>query len=526
MTRRPAGLDPVPYGVLFAVVAALSLAPIALVDLPPLHDYPFHLARFDILARLDTSQFLQRHYRYGSLVLPNVGIDLLAWGLAELVPLKLAGLISLGAIQLAVLSGVAGLHYALHRRLSAWPLIAGVLLYNWIFLYGFLNYLFGLGLWFWAVALWLLVRDRAVRVRLVAGTLAAVVLFFCHLVALGLFAIVVAGIELRHATATLRAAPGATLGRLAIGALPFLVPLGLLLGVSPTATTTGMKFEYAWWGWKPMVTYQTLMSSNDLADGLLAVAAGCLVVLVIWQRRSVTWAGTMTLPLVLLGLAFLALPVTLMSSTFGDARLPLAIVFLAIAASDLRPPTARLGRVLVAALIGLIVVRTGLIAADWRRYDRVFASFEAAFDRLEPGSVLLAATAGNTTRLIMKDPADIRYWRPPLKHVVSLASHGRDVFVPATFAHAYQQPIQVRAPFAALYEFHDVRPYIVKTPDALADFVRAAARLVPAEADGRRPPIYVLLTYPNDLRDAAVPGLTKTADGPYFALYRLTGEAG
>ncbi len=66
------------------------------------------------------------------------------------------------ALTFALLAGgTMALHAALHRRWSPWPLLAVFFLYNSVFLWGFLNYLFGLGLALFACALWVRLRTRS-----------------------------------------------------------------------------------------------------------------------------------------------------------------------------------------------------------------------------------------------------------------------------------------------------------------------------------------------------------------------------
>jgi hypothetical protein len=88
----------------------LTVAPLAVATYPLLHDYPAHLARVHILVHWHTSPALQRWYDLHSFLLPNMGMDLLAWALAQLVPVDVAGRIviavSLGAMTMR-LSGAA-----------------------------------------------------------------------------------------------------------------------------------------------------------------------------------------------------------------------------------------------------------------------------------------------------------------------------------------------------------------------------------------------------------------------------------
>jgi hypothetical protein len=154
------------FAVLVSVVLLIVLMPLILCVVPPLHDYPFHLARADILASMNGSRFLQAHYQQGSFLLPNVGMDVVMIPLTRSMPIMLAGRVFLGIVVIVMLTGTIALHASLHRRLSPWPLLAGFFLYNWIFMYGFLNYVLGVGLMLWATAGWIALRDHAVVWRL------------------------------------------------------------------------------------------------------------------------------------------------------------------------------------------------------------------------------------------------------------------------------------------------------------------------------------------------------------------------
>ena len=59
------------------------------------------------------------------------------------------------AIVASQLSGTILLHLAIFRRRSYWPLGSGLIIYNNIFLMGFLNYLLGIGLAMIAASAWL-----------------------------------------------------------------------------------------------------------------------------------------------------------------------------------------------------------------------------------------------------------------------------------------------------------------------------------------------------------------------------------
>ena len=89
------------------------------------------------------------------------------------------------------------LNRALIGRWSVFPLFAFPLLYNYDFLVGLMNYIFGIGVALWALAGWVALRERAWPIRFVALHVSVlVVLFFCHLSALGIYGVGVLSFEL------------------------------------------------------------------------------------------------------------------------------------------------------------------------------------------------------------------------------------------------------------------------------------------------------------------------------------------
>jgi hypothetical protein len=53
------------------------LAPLLIVDVPPLLDYPNHLARAFVLASLPADPILARFYAAHWSIIPNLGLDII-----------------------------------------------------------------------------------------------------------------------------------------------------------------------------------------------------------------------------------------------------------------------------------------------------------------------------------------------------------------------------------------------------------------------------------------------------------------
>src|SRR5262249_17059596 len=127
--------------VLCATLAALI--PIFAVETLPLHDYPSHLARMYVLLQAGHNAALNQFYEVHWAVMANLAMDLTVPPLARLIgSVELAGKIFVAATMLLLATGTAFLHAAIHRRLTTWPILAALLLYNGILWFGFLNFLF------------------------------------------------------------------------------------------------------------------------------------------------------------------------------------------------------------------------------------------------------------------------------------------------------------------------------------------------------------------------------------------------
>jgi len=100
--------------------------------------------------------------------LPNLAQDLIVPPLAVLMPLALASKLFLVMVFGLIAGGAIWLNRVATGAWRVWPLLAFLLLYNRIFLWGFVNYLFGIGVALGGIALWLSLEPRRSWVRVLA----------------------------------------------------------------------------------------------------------------------------------------------------------------------------------------------------------------------------------------------------------------------------------------------------------------------------------------------------------------------
>jgi hypothetical protein len=417
----------------FAAAMVLVAVPLFSTVLPPLLDYPNHLARMHILAE-GGDAFYSVHWA----ALPNLAEDLIVPPLARVMPLDLAAKLFVVIMFALLAGGAVWLNRVAAGRWRLWPLLAFLLLYNRMFLWGFLNYLFGVGIALCGAALWLALERKPFWLRIPSSSLVALACFFSHIAAFGFYALMILGIEAAPAAAQLRTRQWPALGRRAVViAAQFIAPLVLFFSGTREAAEETISYPVIW------RKADLLFSVFDNYDRLFDIAGfglllGLFVALACMRRLGFVprlgWA------IGLVFLAYLLLPSQIYGGSGTDHRLPIAFFLLLVAATAPHFPSRR-----VAAAIGLcatllLVIRLGVIERVWREADRVYSADLVGIDALPRGA-----------KLAIVHPADLFHVAPvPEVHFAALAISRREAFVPTLFAIPGQQPVVLNPGYAAL----------------------------------------------------------------------------
>jgi hypothetical protein len=417
---------------IFAALLALCCVPLFSSVLPPLVDYPNHLARMHLLAE-GGNQYYAVHWA----PLPNLAADALIPLLARAMPLMLAGKVFLVLIFALIAGGVVWLNRIVSGGWRLWPMLVFLFLYNRIFLWGFINDLFGLGIALCGLSLWLQLEMRPTAWRIVVSCVVALACFFSHLVAFGVYALAIAGVELAPGWREWRGRQWLPLaGRIGVAAAQFVIPAAIfLVWWEPGA---GGAVSYAGFARKFDLLFSVFDNYSRPFDVTCFVLMALALAMLAATRRlglAPRMAGALALAFV----AYLLLPSQLLSGTGADHRLPLALFLLLIAGS-----APRLGRreavVAASAAAVMLAVRLGVIESVWLRADKAYAADFAVLDRLPEGAKLAVAyPAGEENAQAI-----------PLLHLPTLAAARREAFVPTVFAQPAQQPLVLTLPAQAL----------------------------------------------------------------------------
>ena len=430
--------------IVLGLASVLALAPVLMYPLPPLADYPNHLARMHVIATIGSDPDLSRHYDIHWQIIPNLIMDMVVPLLTRVTDIYHAGQIYTVICLALLATGIFALNRALFGGWSVLGIAALPFLYNHIFFLGYMNYLFGVGLALWAAAVWVLLRDRPWPWRLLASALFAVALFFSHLVAAGIYGMTLLALELwrlrqrRSTPLALRLADFAATG------LPFLPILALLIA-SPTWGLAGTNQ----WSLPAKLEglYFVVSAYSDAVDFALAATLAALLAWAAFRRElRVHPAGW-----VLLGLGaivYLAMPNIMFDTYVADERLPVAIVLVAIAFTSLeaRGRLARCGAAL--GLLILLAMRVVEVGVNWRELSRQTAEVRTSTRFIEQrGARVLVGQSDQTSENEAFDFA--------LAHAGCLAIIERSAFVANAFVFPGKQIMDVRPAYRRIAELAD-----------------------------------------------------------------------
>jgi hypothetical protein len=417
----------------FALLMTLVTVPLFSTVLPPLFDYPNHLARLHLLLEGGNAFYA---VRWGPL--PNLAQDLIVPPLTGVIPLDLASKLFLVMVFGLITGGATWLNRVATGAWRVWPLLSFLLLYNRIFLWGFVNYLFGIGVALGGMALWLALEPRRSWVRVLASSIVALLCYFSHIAALGFYALVILGVEARPAITELRARQWAVLGRrIGTVGMQFVLPTVLFLSYWHGTATGGVSYADFW------RKADLVFSVFDNYDRVFDVACFALFLSLLgWLicTRRLALVPRLGWAICIVFTSYILMPSQMYGGSGVDHRLPIAWFLLLIASSAPRFPSRRVATAVAIVAGSMLVIRLVVIEHVWRQADEIYSADLIGIDALPRGIKLAVAIP----------PDGIHLVSIPEVHLPVLAISRREAFVPTLFAYPGQQPIALQPSYAAL----------------------------------------------------------------------------
>jgi hypothetical protein len=442
------------------------LGPVLVGAVPPLTDYPNHLARLWLEGGGGAIAPMSSMYRVTWDAVTNIGIDLFAVLAVPLLGYEAVGRILVGAAALLPAAGGVALWRVLHGRFHWWQIAFALLAWNIGLVMGFLNFEIGLGLALLAAAADPALGRRGAVLRAIARMALAGLLLLVHLFALVFYAALLIGIALGPELRPLLAPAGrrrAIRSILPIGAA-LAVPAAIMLLCAPSlpGRQTGADLSSAWSDFEtgfaelrafPVEKIELALigvrAYVNWLDTLTLAAIEMAIVASLIMRRLGAHAG-MGLAAGALFACYFVFPGFLAGTAWIDRRFALmALLALAAALRPDLPP--RVAPAFAACFLALSLGRTGVVGCIWRDRQADVASVSRALESAPPGAAILPLDRP-------VEPAQAPWGRhttlgePTYRHLVALALPLRHAFAPTLFAARGKQPVRILAPWDEIAE--------------------------------------------------------------------------
>lgn len=379
------------YYCLLICILALLVAPLWVVEYNTLVDYPSHLARAYVLNSYAQVPFFQQLFLLVLEPLPNTACDLLLPVLLNWCPPLVAGKLFLSAIVLLFGWGCHLLAAGIHGRPSWTAPLCALLAYHSNFLYGFVNYAFGLGLFLIGLALWMRFRSGWTVTRcLLVGSL-AVAAYLAHLSAFVFLGMGAAWLFLWDCLRKRR-----IVWR---DALPLLIlSPSVLLYLYPW--TNRVRFQHPVWPTVPEKVFGlgALFIGYDYGTDALLLLALLSVAGLVWWRGGADWNRPLLWFAAALMFMYLIVPKHLSGGRFGsvDSRFVAPAILLALLAMAIALPRPW-ARAAFLTVLACALLRWGATAVEWRSLSAKAVAMVSLLDQVRPESriyVLIPTPAG------------------------------------------------------------------------------------------------------------------------------------
>ncbi len=341
----------------FALPVIAVLLPLCFTSYVPLNDLPGHMTRAHVITHYAESAHLQQVFEGWQHLAPNQASDRVVPLLLRFLPSPLAGRVFVGILLVLFSLGCWLLGKAFHGRPTWGAALAVFVVYNSLFFYGFVNFMFSTALFFVCLALWLFWRRQWTVWRWSATAAVACAVYLAHLggfLFLGLSIAVLSLLELR--TKSLREAAKQWLR----DAVPFLPAVVLFF-----QRTTAVSDELGWSSLqlKAVHAFIAFIAYDRRVDAVVLVTLA-IAALVLFLKGRVTFQPQASVLAAVFWVCFAVFPGDMMSGNDADTRCVVPAMVFSLLAVQVTLPV-RLGRTLLVAALGACLLRVAAIGAYW-----------------------------------------------------------------------------------------------------------------------------------------------------------------
>lgn len=381
------------------IATAIAIALVVLFlrhPLPPLFDWPSHMARHYLESLAITGRPLPQFYAVHYAIMPNLGGDMVVPWLVMLLGPGIASQVFLILSVGLVWSGAAALivQYA-GRTTSAYmaALVVSLLLLSPSLFLGLMNSYSGLGVGFWAAVAFIHTARTGITISRLVGVAGLVALtYLWHLTAFGIFAVLAGSYVLDRLIRSPRGQMPDTIKELLPLSLTAIPAFAMMAWVGSSAGTRTLSGALEWHLGEKLRNFLELFQAyTTWLDGLIMIAwlviVACLFAAPVRARLRLDYAGIAALAF--FALTFL-LPTNIGLTYFIDKRTILpGVICCAALLATLGP--GRFHRIALMAFAVLMLFRIGYIDRAWTSQARGAQHLVRHFETQPRGARILVA---------------------------------------------------------------------------------------------------------------------------------------
>lgn len=411
-------MHPKKFWLWFLVAWVATAFPLLMLHGVPGVDTPNHVARLHVLASLEQNHSLWNFYRVHWALLPNLAVDLFVTPIVYLFKIDALLLMKIFLINMIGITGAgfATLNRALAGKWSAWGLFGLLFSYSYVLGFGFINYLFGIGLSILFVGVQLLLKEKP-KWRAVVVAVGFPILLLNHLLALVLGAMTLMVIAWWQKDKCSGLWKG-----FAVGSVLSLIYMKLC---TTAAVSAGFRYD-PFTQHVRNVFFPAYFSdfTRDLAFWLILVG---LVVWLIVKRKEQPKLAYLLLGL--FSLVGLALPHMAMTSAYLSGRISVWTVLVGGAAMN----GLELSPMLI---LALLLGRSADIGSRFLGWNKTFDQLHDDLEVIPNESLVYQMVS------VRADPLRPPGWYPSILHADCLLLLEKSCYVNNLFSMPFQQPLE------------------------------------------------------------------------------------
>jgi hypothetical protein len=380
-------------------------------------DTPNHVARAYLLASIpnDSGQlFYESHWS----LIPNLGMDIIFYPFLYLTPIDPVLLMK---VFMSLTFFITGFGYAwLNRQWNGdwteWGMSGLLFSFSFVLGFGFVNYLFGIGLALLLLGAALHFRNSKWSLNVILA-IGMPILLISHLVAFGLFTIAIGAIWLFEGD------------KKKLGSIGYIFGICFAVFILIQSPTTHAKSTLIYVD--PIKHFQTILSPLFIGNLWRDLIFQCLIIstsAILIYRKKLAWNTTAQKLFVFFLVICLIAPHQALTSAFISSRLPLWLLLIGGATiKSVRSPY------WIIAL--LLLGRSGDMASRFLSYNPKLDQLQSDFSKIEDNSLMYQVAHSET--LPLAPPG----WNPSMLHQNCLILLSKHLYVNNLFTIPAQQPL-------------------------------------------------------------------------------------